>query len=289
MFPGAHTALITPFFENGQVDAERLVRLVERQIEAGMDGLVPTGTTGESPTLSFSEHIEVVRLVTEAAGGRVKIIAGTGANSTSEALELTRAAIELGVDATLQVTPYYNKPTQTGLIRHFSTIADLSLPVVLYNVPGRCSCEIAVPTVAELAKHPNIVAIKEAGGSVDRVSRIKDACDITVLSGDDSLALPMMAVGGEGVISVASNLAPQVVADLIHAALDNRWDEARAIHRRYYRLFTHLFLETNPIPVKAAMEMAGLAPSGCRLPLCDMSAANRATLHATLQELELLP
>jgi len=288
MFTGAYTALATPFRPDGSLDADRLRRLVEAQIEAGIDGLVPVGTTGESPTLGTAEHIEVIRLVVETAAGRAKVIAGTGANSTSEALELTRAAQELGVDGTLQVTPYYNKPTQAGLIRHFSAVADLGLPVVLYNVPGRSSCEIAVPTIAELSRHPSVVCVKEAGGSVDRVSRIKDACDIGVLSGDDSLTLPMMAVGADGVISVASNVAPKAVADLVHAAADGRWDDALALHRRYYRLFTRLFLETNPIPVKAAMEMAGLGPAVYRLPLCEMTDANRELLRETLQQLDLL-
>lgn len=288
MFTGAYTAIATPFRPDGSLDADRLRDLVERQIAAGIDGLVPVGTTGESPTLDTCEHIEVIQIVIEAAAGRVPVIAGTGGNSTAEAIELTQAALDLGATGTLQVTPYYNKPTPTGLVRHFSAVADLGLPVVLYNVPGRSSCEIAVPTIAELARHPHVVCVKEAGGSVDRVSRIKDACDIDVLSGDDSLTLPMMAVGAGGVISVASNVAPQAVADLVHAAADGRWTEALALHRRYYPLFIRLFLETNPIPVKAAMEMAGLGPAVYRLPLCEMSAANRALLRDTLQQLELL-
>lgn len=288
MFTGAYTALATPFRPDGSLDAARLRDLVERQVAAGIDGLVPVGTTGESPTLDTSEHIEVIRIVVEAAAGRVQVVAGTGANSTAEAIELTQAALDLGANGTLQVTPYYNKPTQTGLIRHFSAIADLGLPVVLYNVPGRSSCEIAVSTIAELARHPKVVCVKEAGGSVDRVSRIKDVCDIDVLSGDDALTLPMMAVGAGGVISVASNVAPQAVADLVHAAAAGRWTDALALHRRYYSLFTRLFVETNPIPVKAAMEMAGLGPAFYRLPLCEMSTANRALLHDTLQQLDLL-
>lgn len=289
MFTGAYTALATPFRPDGSLDTGRLRDLVERQIAAGIDGLVPVGTTGESPTLDMREHIEVIQIVIEAAAGRVPVVAGTGGNSTAEAIELTQAALDLGATGTLQVTPYYNKPTQAGLVRHFSAVADLGLPVVLYNVPGRSSCEITVPTIAELAQHPHVVCVKEAGGSVDRVSRIKDACDIDVLSGDDALTLPMMAVGAGGVISVTSNVAPQAVADLVHAAADGRWTEALALHRRYYPLFTRLFLETNPIPVKAAMEMAGLGPAVYRLPLCEMSAANRALLRDTLQQLELLP
>ena len=283
MFQGAYTALITPFGRDGAVDYGRLRELVEFQIAGGIDGLVPVGTTGESPTLDAEEHLEVIRVVVEAAAGRVKVIAGTGANSTAEALELTARAKDLGVDGTLQVTPYYNKPTQTGLLRHFSAVADLGLPVILYNVPGRAGCEIAVPTVAELAKHPQVVAVKEAAGSVDRVSRLKAACEIDVFSGDDGLTLPMMSVGGCGVISVASNVAPRAVADLVHAAAAGRWDEARALHYRYYALFNDVFIETNPIPIKAAMEMAGLGPAIYRLPLCELAPANREKLRATLQ------
>jgi 4-hydroxy-tetrahydrodipicolinate synthase len=283
MFPGAYTALVTPFGRDGAVDYGRLRELVEFQIAGGIDGLVPVGTTGESPTLDTQEHLEVIRVVVETAARRVKIIAGTGANSTAEALELTAQAKAMGIDGTLQVTPYYNKPTQAGLIKHFSAVADLGLPVVLYNVPGRAGCEIAVATVAELAKHPHVVAVKEAAGSVDRVSRLKAACEIEVLSGDDGLTLPMMSVGACGVISVASNVAPQAVADLVHAAAAGRWDEARALHYKYYALFNDVFIETNPIPIKAAVEMAGLGPAVYRLPLCEMAPANREKLRATLQ------
>ncbi len=284
MFEGAYTALITPFRRDGSLDYGKLRELVEFQVAGGIDGLVPVGTTGESPTLDVEEHIEVIRVVVEAAARRVKVIAGSGANSTAEAVELTRRAREVGADGTLQVTPYYNKPTQAGLIRHFTAVAEIGLPVVLYNVPGRSSCEIAIPTVAELARHPNIVSVKEAAGSVDRVSRIKAACDIEVLSGDDGLTLPMMSVGACGVISVASNVAPKAVADLVHAAAAGRWDEARKLHYRYYGLFNDMFIETNPIPVKAAVEMIGLAPAVYRLPLCEMAAANREKLLATLRK-----
>lgn len=288
MFAGAYTALITPFRPDGAVDYARLRELVEFQIAGGIDGLVPVGTTGESPTLDMEEHVEVIRVVAATAAGRVKVIAGTGANSTAEALELTQKVLDLGVDGTLQVTPYYNKPTPAGLIRHFTAVADLGLPVVLYNVPGRTSCEIAVATIAELAKHPKIVCLKEAGGSVDRVSRVKAACDIEVLSGDDGLTLPMMAVGAAGVISVASNVAPQAVAGLVHAAAAGRWDEARRLHFKYYGLFTDVFIETNPIPIKAAAEMVGLGPAHYRLPLCDMAPAHREKLRATLEKCGLL-
>ena len=283
MFQGAYTALITPFGRDGAVDYARLRELVEFQIAGGIDGLVPVGTTGESPTLDVDEHLEVIRVVVETAARRVKVVAGTGANSTAEALELTAQAKAMGVDGTLQVTPYYNKPTQAGLIKHFAAVADLGLPVVLYNVPGRAGCEIAIATVAELAQHPHVVAVKEAAGSVDRVSRLKAACEIDVFSGDDGLTLPMMSVGGCGVISVASNVAPKAVADLVHAAAAGRWDEARALHYKYYALFNDVFIETNPIPIKAAMEMAGLGPAVYRLPLCEMAPANRDKLRATLQ------
>lgn len=283
MFQGAYTALVTPFGRDGAVDYGRLRALVDFQIAGGIDGLVPVGTTGESPTLDVDEHLEVIRVVVETAARRVKVVAGTGANATAEALELTARAKDMGVDGTLQVTPYYNKPTQAGLIKHFSAVADLGLPVILYNVPGRAGCEIAVPTVAELAKHPHVVAVKEAAGSVDRVSRLKAACEIEVLSGDDGLTLPMMSVGACGVISVASNVAPKAVADLVHAAAAGRWDEARALHYKYYALFNDVFIETNPIPIKAAMEMAGLGPAVYRLPLCEMAPANRDKLRATLQ------
>lgn len=284
MFNGAYTALVTPFRRDGAVDYEKLRELVEFQIAGGIDGLVPVGTTGESPTLDAEEHVEVIRVVVETAARRVKVIAGSGANSTAEALDLTAKARDAGADGTLQVTPYYNKPTQTGLIRHFSAVADLGLPVVLYNVPGRSACEIAIATIAELSKHPKIVCVKEAGGSVDRVSRIKAACDIDVLSGDDGLTLPMMSVGAGGVISVASNVAPKAVADLVHAAAAGRWDEARRLHYQCYGLFTDIFIETNPIPIKAALEMAGLGPAVYRLPLCEMAEANREKLRTTLRK-----
>jgi 4-hydroxy-tetrahydrodipicolinate synthase len=288
MFAGAYTALVTPFHPDGSVDYDKLRALVEFQIAGGIDGLVPVGTTGESPTVDVDEHIEIIRVVIQAAAKRIQIIAGTGANSTAEALELTKLAREAGADGTLQVTPYYNKPTQAGLIRHFTAVADLGLPVVLYNVPGRSGCEIAISTIVELAKHPHVVAVKEAAGSVDRVSRIKAVCDLAVFSGDDPLTLPMMSVGACGVISVASNVAPKAVADLVHAAAAGRWDEARRLHYQYYSLFTDVFLETNPIPVKAAMEMAGLGPAFYRLPLCEMGAENREKLRATLRKTGLL-
>jgi len=284
MFNGAYTALITPFNRDGSVDFGNLKELIDLQAKAGIDGIVPVGTTGESPTLDYDEHSRVIEFTIDACRGRMKVIAGTGANSTSEAIELTRRAMDAGADGTLQVTPYYNKPTQEGLVRHFSAVADLGLPVVLYNVPGRTSREIAVETIMRLSLHPGIVAVKEAGGSVDRVSDILSRCRITVLAGDDPLALPMMAVGAKGVISVASNVVPAAVAKLTHLALKAKWDEARKIHLKYYKLFCDMFIDTNPLPVKAAMAMLGLTREVYRLPLCPMDNGLKKKLRETLSE-----
>ncbi len=288
MFEGAYTAIVTPFNKDGQVDYGKLRALIDLQIKAGIDGIVPVGTTGESPTVDVAEHEKIIEVTIEACRGKVKVIAGTGANSTAEAIDLTRHALAAGADGTLQVTPYYNKPNQEGLYRHFSAVADLGLPVVLYNVPGRSSREIDIATIARLSKHPKVVCVKEAGGSVDRVTQILRACTITVLSGDDSLTLPMMAMGGKGIISVASNIAPKAVADMVHAAAAGRWDEARALHMKYYRLFTDIFIDTNPIPIKAAMAMTGLIEETYRLPLCETSDANKAKLAECLREVGLL-
>ena len=288
MFKGAYTAIVTPFNRNGGVDYSKLQSLIALQLEAGIDGIVPVGTTGESPTVDVDEHQKIIDVTIAACRGKAKVIAGTGANSTAEALQLTRFAMDAGADGTLQVTPYYNKPNQEGLYRHFSAVADLGLPVVLYNVPGRSSREIEVSTIARLSTHPKIVCVKEAGGNVDRVSQIRRACSITVLSGDDALALPMMSLGAEGVISVASNIIPKPVADMVHAALAGRWKEALALHMQYYGLFTDLFIDTNPIPVKAAMAMIGLIEETYRLPLCETTEANRLKLAARLRETGLL-
>lgn len=288
MFEGAYTALVTPFTANGDVDFEKLKALVERQIDGGVDGLVPVGTTGESPTLNVEEHLQVIRTTVEMAKGRALVIAGTGANSTSEAIEITKAAAEFGIDGTLQVTPYYNKPNQEGLIRHFSAVAEIGVPVVLYNVPGRSAREIAIDTVVELSKHPNIVALKEAGGSVDRVSQVKRRCEIEVLSGDDALTFPMMAVGAVGVISVASNVAPKLVANLVHAVLAGQWLDAAELHQNCHRLFCDMFLDTNPIPVKAAMAMMGLIEEVYRLPLCPLQAGLKDKLADCLRAYDLL-
>lgn len=287
-FEGTFTALITPFARNGAVDFGKLRELVEQQIAAGISGLVPVGTTGESPTLSPKEHMEVIRLVIETTAGRVPIIAGTGANATNEALALTREAIQLGANATLQVTPYYNKPNDQGLIRHFSAVADLGLPVVLYNIPGRSARELSPPLIAELAKHPNIACVKEAGGRVNRISQILSLCHIPILSGDDALTLPMIALGARGVISVATHVAPKPICTMVQAALAGNWTQARTIHYQLYPLFSNLFLDTNPIPVKAALEMMGFCPAVYRLPLCPMHDAPREKLRATLAALHLL-
>jgi 4-hydroxy-tetrahydrodipicolinate synthase len=285
---GVYTALVTPF-SNGEVDYAKLSELVEIQIAAGVDGIVPVGTTGESPTLSYSEHRKVIEEVIKAAGKRCKIIAGTGANSTAEAVELTKYAKAAGADASLQVTPYYNKPTQEGLYRHFSTVADeAGLPVVLYNVPGRSGVPIAVDTIARLSENTNVAAVKEAGGSAERVSRILDVCDITVLSGDDALTLPMMAVGAKGIISVASNIIPAQMKAMVDAFAANDAEKAMDIHLKYYCLFRDQFIETNPIPIKTALALAGVIKEEFRLPICEISPANREKLIASLKRCGIL-
>ena len=288
-FRGTYTALVTPFnASDGHVDYGKLRALLEEQIAGGVEGVVPVGTSGESPTLSYEEHDKVISTVCDFCRGRVQVVAGTGANSTHEAIALTRHAIDAGADATLQVTPYYNKPSQEGLYRHFATVAELGLPVVLYNVPGRSGREIAVETVARLAKVPNIAAVKEAGGSVDRVSKIRSLCDIAVLSGDDSLTVPMISVGACGVISVASNVVPREMSDMVRAALDGDFAKARDLHFRLYPLFRDLFIETNPVPVKAALAYMGKIDETYRLPLCELEAKNAEALKATMRALGLI-
>ena len=287
---GTITALITPFSGDGSVDYGALRSLVESQTEAGIEGICSVGTSGESPTLSHDEHHKVIEKTIEFAAGKCKIIAGTGANSTSEAVSLTKAAITAGgADACLQVTPYYNKPNPEGLYRHFMTIADLGLPVVLYNVPGRTGREIPLDVVVRLAKHPNIVAIKEAAGSVDRVSAIKSRIpDFTVLSGDDGLALPMASVGADGVISVASNVIPKEMGDMMRLALAGDFVGARAIHAKYYPLFHDLFIDVNPVMVKEALWLMGRIERAFRLPLCETDDAKLEQLRSTLASLGLL-
>lgn len=279
---GLYTALVTPF-KNGTVDYGKYKELIERQIEGGVAGIVPVGTSGESPTLNMEEHRKVIAAAVKAADGRCIVMAGSGANSTEEAIHLTKCAKEDGADCSLQVTPYYNKPTQEGMYRHFATIADTcGLPIILYNVPGRTGVPIGVDTIARLSKNSNVIGVKEAGGSVERVSEILNACDIPVMSGDDSLTLPMMSVGACGVISVASNIIPAEMAALVNSCLKGDFAKALELHRKYYKLFKHLFIESNPIPVKAAMAMLGWIEEEYRLPLCQMSPANREILEKTL-------
>ena len=282
MFTGVYTAIVTPFRDDGEIDLGAFRDLINLQLEAGVDGIVPVGTTGESPTLDFEEHSRVIAAAVDAAAGRLKVIAGTGGNATSEALRLTSEARDAGADGTLQVTPYYNKPNQQGLFRHFSAVADLGLPVVLYNIPGRTSREISLETVARLAAHPNIVAIKEAGGGGDRVRETLTLCDIAILSGDDDLTLEMMKAGACGVISVASNVAPRQVCELVRAAGEGNWDKARDFHNRLMPLFSALFSDTNPIPVKAALSMQGRILETYRLPLCEMTDDLREELKNVL-------
>lgn len=285
---GVYTALITPF-SKGAVDFGKIKEIVNMQIEAGIDGILPVGTTGESPTLSMDEHCRVIETVIETVNKRCVVMAGTGANSTVEAVELTIHARKAGANATLQVTPYYNKPTQEGLYRHFSTVADEGgLPVVLYNIPGRCGVPIDIETVKRLSSHERIIAVKEAGGSVERVSATLEQCDITILSGDDSLTLPMMSVGAKGVISVASNIIPAELKSMVDVALAGDFAKALELHKKYYCLFKDLFVETNPVPIKAAMAMMGTIEEEYRLPLCPLKDSSRDILRKTMEKLGLL-
>ena len=287
---GTITALVTPFDKTGAVDYGKLKALVDEQVAGGVEGICSVGTSGESPTLSHEEHHKVIEKTIEFAAGKTKIIAGTGANSTSEAISLTKAAIAMGgSDACLQVTPYYNKPNAEGLYRHFMTVADLGLPVVLYNVPGRAGKEIPLDVVVRLAKHPNVIAIKEAAGSVDRVSAIKSLLpDFTVLSGDDSLALPMISVGAAGVISVASNVIPKEMVDMVRLALAGDFTKARAYHAKYYPFFHDLFIDVNPVMVKEALWLMGKIERVFRLPLCETDDAKLAQMKKTLSNLKLV-
>ena len=291
MFTGTYTAIVTPFIKD-QIDAPALERLIKAQIRGGVDGIVPVGTTGESPTLSYEEHIRVIELAVKFAAGRVKVLAGTGANSTSEAIYLTKAAEQLGADGSLQVAPYYNKPTQEGLFQHFREIARATkLPIILYSIPGRCGVEIGVDTVKRLAKdRTNVIGIKEAGGNADRVSQLRASLgkEFTILSGDDSLTLPFMAVGAQGVISVASNVVPREVASMVRAFAAGKTTAALKLHAKLYPLFKDLFIETNPVPVKAALAMLGQIEEEYRLPLVPMAAKNRSVLESTLKRCEVL-
>lgn len=282
--------MVTPFAKDGSVDYGRLHSIVDEQVECGVEGICAVGTSGESPTLSHDEHHKVIEKTIEFAKGKVKIVAGTGANSTSEAISLTKAAIAMGgADACLQVTPYYNKPNAEGLYRHFMTIADLGLPVILYNVPGRAGREIPLDVVQRLAKHPNVVAIKEAAGSVERVSAIKNLVpDFTVLSGDDSLVVPMISVGAEGVISVASNVIPKDMGDMVRFAMEGDFRKAREYHAKYYPLFHDLFIDVNPVMVKEALAIMGKIERVFRLPLCETDDVKLAQMRKTLSSLGII-
>jgi 4-hydroxy-tetrahydrodipicolinate synthase len=290
MFKGVITALVTPF-RGDAVDEEALRRLVDEQIRAGIDGFVPVGTTGESPTVSVEEHIRIIKIVVEETRKRVPVIAGTGANSTREAIELTREARAVGADGTLQVTPYYNRPTQDGLFRHFKAIAEAaSLPIVVYNVPGRTACDLLPETVARLCEVPLVVGIKEATGSAQRaaqiISRVGDR--MVVLSGDDATAFPLYALGAHGCISVVSNVAPAEMAAMWDAAVAGNWNKARELHYRVFPLSEGLFIEANPIPVKAALAMMGKITDEIRAPLYPMAGANREKVRKILADLKLI-
>ncbi len=286
IFTGTYTAIVTPF-NHGQIDELAFENLIKIQIKSGVDGIVPVGTTGESPTVDYEEHIRLIALAVKFAAGKIKVIAGTGGNSTKEAIYLTQEAEKVGADASLQVAPYYNKPTQDGLFQHFHAIArSTKLPVLLYSIPGRCGVEIAVDTVNHLAHDSvNIVGIKEASGNPDRVSQLRAVLGpkFTILSGDDSLTLPFMAVGAQGVISVASNVIPREVAHMVRAYATGNTSLALKLHDKFYSLFKDLFIETNPCPVKAALAMMGIMEEDLRLPLVRISAASREKLRRTLK------
>jgi len=284
-FKGTMVALVTPF-KDGRVDWSALDRLVDFHLESGTDALVPCGTTGESPTLSHEEHDAVIEAVIHRAAGRVPVIAGTGSNSTAEALRLTRHAREAGADAALMVAPYYNKPTPEGLYRHFAQIAEeVDIPIILYNIPGRCGVEIPPATIARLCRdYPKIIGVKHATGRTDDASELSTLCDIAILSGDDSMTLPLMAIGGVGVISVIANIVPKEMKALTDAALAGDFKTARMQHRKLFALAKDMLsLETNPIPIKTAMAMKGMLAEEFRLPLCPMSPANREKLAASLK------
>ena len=285
MFTGSLVAIVTPF-KNGKLDERALGDLIEWQITSGTHGIVPCGTTGESATLTHAEHDRVVAFTVEAVRGRVPVVAGTGSNSTEEAIALTKHAKAAGVDGALLITPYYNKPTQEGLFLHYKAVAEaVDLPLVVYNIPGRTGVNMMPATIARLTICPTVVAIKEGSGSVQQASEIIQLCGerLTVLAGDDALTLPMMAVGGKGVITVTANLLPAKMAQLVNTFLEGRLEAARALHYELYPLFTALFYETNPIPVKEALHMMGKIDCELRLPLCPMGSDNKEKLLAVLK------
>ena len=287
MFEGTFTALVTPFVQD-HLDEAAFARLIENQINAGITGVVPVGTTGESPTLNNDEHHHVIALAVKTVAGRCKVIAGTGSNSTAEAVSLTVEAERLGADAALIVAPYYNKPTQAGLLAHYGAIASaVKIPIMLYSIPGRCGIEIGVDTVATLAqRHSNIVALKESGGTVERVSQLRAALpsSFEILSGDDSLTLPFMSVGACGVVSVASNVVPAAVVALVNAALAGDYATARKHHFHLYPLFKELFVESNPAPTKYALSLLGRMHPEVRLPLAPLAASSRARVEEAMRQ-----
>ena len=288
MFKGATVALVTPF-KNGKIDEEKLKDLVEFHIKEGTDAILPCGCTGEAATLNHEEQVRMIRLVVEMVNKRVKVVGGTGSNSTEEALKLTREAKKAGADGALMITPYYNKPTPKGLYEHYSLIArEVDIPIILYNVPSRTGISILPETVSELSKIDNIVAIKEASGNLEQVSQILNLCDITVLSGDDSLTLPMMALGGQGVVSVAGNLMPKKVSQMVHNFLDGKIDEARKLHFELFPLFKAMFIEVNPQPVKTALALMGMIEMEWRLPLTGMLDENAEKLKKVLKSYRLI-
>ena len=286
MFQGSIVALVTPF-RNGHVDEAKIRELVEFHVAHGTDGIVQCGTTGESPTLSHEEHRRVIEIVVETAGRRLAVIAGTGSNSTREAIELTRHARAVGADGALLVNPYYNKPTQEGLYQHFRAIAEaVDLPLLVYNIASRTAVNVETDTLARLARDcKNIVGVKEASGSLDQMTQVILACgpEFSVLSGDDTLTLPLMSVGGRGVISVIANIVPKETAEMTHAALEGDWKRARELHLRLFPLARAAFIETNPIPIKEAMAMAQMIAPEFRLPMCRMAEANRERLRTVLR------
>jgi 4-hydroxy-tetrahydrodipicolinate synthase len=288
MFSGSLCALITPF-KRGKIDEEALRNLIEFQIQNGTKGIVPCGTTGESATISHEEHHRVIDIAVEVVNKRVPVIAGTGSNSTNEATLLTRYAKNAGADGALLITPYYIKPTQEGLFRHYRQVADeVDIPQILYNVPGRTCVSITPETVARLASHPNIVAIKDATGSLDYASEIHALCDITILSGNDSLNLPLLSIGAKGAISVAANVIPRQVADMIDLFLTGNTKKSEELHKKIFPLVRTLFIETNPIPVKAALEMMGMIGGEIRMPLTPLSDKAASQLRAEMEKLGLI-
>ena len=287
MFEGVLTALATPF-RDGAIDEKALRGLVARQIVAGIDGLVPCGSTGESATLSHEEHARVIEIVVDAAAGQVPVVAGTGSNSTTEAIRLTRHAKEAGAAGALLISPYYNKPTQAGLVAHYEAIArDTELPLIVYNIPGRTASNILPTTLAQLAHIEYVVGVKEACGDIDQIAHVIDQCpeDFDVLSGDDSMTLPVLAMGGRGVISTTSNVAPEQMLELVRAFRSGDAVRALSIHQQLIPLFDALFCETNPIPVKAALDIMGLMEPDTRLPLTPITQPNREALQVVLKEL----